>query len=463
MKESMSMSNQVSPGVVSAQRRSILMRIHFWSALIASPFALVAAITGLIYVFVPQIEAALYGHLDNVTPSSIVRPLDHAVDAAKKNAPEGWILHSVVPMHGPNDSTRVAFMPPATERKKDGGGHGSHGGGATPAKDKSDFLRPNFGVPMKAVVVYVNPYTAEVLGSLPQSERFSNWSRKLHSNYLQNDGWRWLIELAASWLMVMLVTGLYLWWPRTPQPFVPQAKVKGRASWMQWHTFVGVSLSVMSAVILTTGLTWSKQAGDQIRWARDAAGQASPRIPATFKSNPNDGAKVLTWEDAMQAVRREAPDVQMQLMPPKGSEGYWRANQIDRDQPDRRFDLLLDAYSGERLYFSGWADQTAFGKATAIGIPFHRGEFGVWNQALLFVFGVGVIFSIVSGWGMYFKRRRQGQSILPMVMKGAWRVVPLGAWLGGAFMLLAMPLLAISALGVMVLEGAIALNRQPNR
>jgi hypothetical protein len=50
-----------------------------------------------------------------------------------------------------------------------------------------------------------------------------------------------------------------------------------------------------------------------------------------------------------------------------------------------------------------------------------------------------------------------------MVMKGAWRVVPLGAWLGGAFMLLAMPLLAISALGVMVLEGAIALNRQPNR
>jgi uncharacterized iron-regulated membrane protein len=115
------------------------------------------------------------------------------------------------------------------------------------------------------------------------------------------------------------------------------------------------------------------------------------------------------------------------------------------------------------LYFSGWADQTVFGKATAIGIPFHRGEFGVWNQALLFVFGVGVIFSIVSGWGMYFKRRRQGQSILPMVMKGAWRVVPLGAWLGGAFMLLAMPLLAISALGVMVLEGAIALNRQPNR
>jgi uncharacterized iron-regulated membrane protein len=436
------------------------MRIHFWAALIASPFALIATITGLIYVFVPQVESVLHGHLDHVTPAAQIRPLDDAIEAAKRDAPEGWTLNSVSPMHEPTDSVEVAFMPPPSEKKMSGGGgHGSHGSAAPVAKEKQDFLRPNFGIPMKSTVVYVNPYTAEVLGSLPQAERFSNWSRKLHSNYLQNDGWRWLIELAASWLMVMLVTGIYLWWPRTPQPFVPQANFKGRPSWMQWHTFVGVTLSVMSAVILTTGLTWSKQAGDQIRWARDATGQASPRIPAHFKSSASEGSRVLTWEQAMQAVRRESPDVQMLLMPPKGPEGYWRANQLDRDQPDRRFDLLLDAYSGERLYFSGWSEQTAFGKATAIGIPFHRGEFGWWNQALLFVFGVGVLFSIVSGWVMYFKRRKQGLSGLPSVMKGSWKSVPWAAWLGGAFMLVAMPLLAMSAAVVVLIEGVIALKR----
>jgi len=456
----MSNLNQVSPGVLRAQRRSLLMRIHFWSALIASPFALIATITGLIYVFVPQVESVLHGHLDHVTPAAQIRLLDDAIEAAKREAPEGWTLNSVSPMHEPTDSVKVAFMPPPSEKKMSGGGgHVSHGGTAPVAKEKQDFLRPNFGIPMKSTVVYVNPYTAEVLGSLPQAERFSNWSRKLHSNYLQNDSWRWLIELAASWLMVMLVTGMYLWWPRTPQPFVPQAKVKGRPSWMQWHTFIGVSLSVMSAVILMTGLTWSKQAGDQIRWARDATGQASPRIPAHFKSSASDGSRVLTWEQAMQAVRRESPDVQMLLMPPKGPEGFWRANQLDRDQPDRRFDLLLDAYSGERLYFSGWGEQTAFGKATAIGIPFHRGEFGWWNQALLFVFGVGVLFSIVSGWVMYFKRRKQGLSGFPAVMKGAWKSVPWTAWLGGAFMLVAMPLLAMSAAVVVLMEGVIALKR----
>jgi uncharacterized iron-regulated membrane protein len=169
---------------------------------------------------------------------------------------------------------------------------------------------------------------------------------------------------------------------------------------------------------------------------------------------------MLSWQSALEAVRREAPEVQIQLMSPKGPEGYWRANQMDRDQPDRRFDLLLDAYSGERLYLSGWAEQTAFGKATAIGIPFHRGEFGVWNQVLLFVFGVGVVFSIVSGWTMYFQRRSQGLRGMPAVMKGAGKSVPWGAWLGGAFMLVAMPLLAISATAVLLVEGVIALKNR---
>jgi uncharacterized iron-regulated membrane protein len=140
------------------------------------------------------------------------------------------------------------------------------------------------------------------------------------------------------------------------------------------------------------------------------------------------------------------------LMAPNGPEGVWRANQMDKGDPTQRFDLLLDAYSGQKLYYSGWADQTAFGKATAIGIPFHRGEFGVWNQLLLFVFGVGILFSLVSGWVMFFKRRATGAPVWPAVLPGAWRTVSPWAWVCSVFMLLAMPVLAMSALPVAVIE-----------
>lgn len=450
----MSTSIQTTEGVVRAQRRSLVMRIHFWAALIASPFALVAAMTGLIYVFAPQVERMLHGHLDHVVASAQTLSLDQSVNAAKNAAPEGWRLHSVAPMHAETDAVRVIFTRAQPDGKANASGHGGHGGSTVSvAPEKAAFLRPNFGIPSSALVVYVNPYTAEVLGSLPQAERFSNWSRKLHSNYLQNDSWRWLIELAASWLMVMLITGIYLWWPTAKQAFIPEPDAKGRMAWKQWHAFVGLSLSVMSAVILTTGLTWSKQAGEQIRWARDVTAQTPPRIPAHFKSTPVEEKSMLSWEQAFQAVKQAAPDTSMQLMPPKGPEGFWRANQIDSDQPTRRFDLLLDMYSGETLYFSGWDQQTLFGKATAIGIPFHRGEFGVWNQALLFVFGVGIVFSIISGWMMYFKRRQQGMRGLPEVMAGAWKSMSIGAWLATVVMMVAMPLLAMSAAVVVLIEG----------
>ena len=444
---------------LSARRRSLLWRVHFWSALIASPFVLVACLTGLLYVFTPQIERYLHGHLDTVVPQEQVRPLDDAVAAAIKVMPEGWSMHSVIPAFEKDDSVRVAFTAPMQEKAK-GGGHSGHGAGPVPGasaganktEGKPQFLRPNFGIPSRAEVVYVNPYTAEVIGQLKESDRFATWARKLHSSLLQGDSWRWMIELAASWTMVMLVTGVFLWWPVAGQSGLPQKDAKGRIAWRQWHSFIGVALGLITFVILATGLTWSQNAGSQIKWARDATGQTPPRIPAKFNSNPTEGAKVLSWEQAVAAVRRQTPEVAMMIMAPKGPEGVWRANQIDRGDPTKRFDILLDAYSGEKLFYTGWSDQTAFGKATAIGIPFHRGEFGIWNQVLLFVFGAGILFSLVSGWVMFFKRRKSGTAIWPVLLPGAWRSVSFWAWLGGAVMLLAMPVLAMSAVPVAAIE-----------
>jgi uncharacterized iron-regulated membrane protein len=450
-----------SLALIQSHRRSLLWRLHFWSALIASPFVLVACLTGLLYVFTPQIEGSLHGHLDTVQPQAQARTLDEVVLVARQAAPQGWSLHSVVPALDADDSVRVAFTPPMQDKAKAGGhgGHGGHGGSgasAGAAEAKPQFLRPNFGIPARAVVVYVNPYTAEVLGQLKESERFATWARKLHSSLLQGDGWRWMIELAASWTLVMLVTGVYLWWPRPGQSGLPQAGAKGRTAWRQWHAFLGVALGLISLVILTTGLTWSQYAGSQVKWARDATGQTPPRIPAGFNSTPSENAKPLSWEQAVTAIRREAPAVSMMVMAPKGPDGVWRANQMDKGDPTKRFDLLLDAYTGQRLYYSGWAEQTAFGKATAIGIPFHRGEFGWWNQAILLVFGLGVLFSLVSGWIMFFKRRGPGSRFFPTVPAGAWRSVSPWAWGGGLLMLVAMPVLAVSAVPVALAEGWMA-------
>jgi uncharacterized iron-regulated membrane protein len=438
-----------------AQRRSLFWRIHFWAALIASPFALLATLTGILYIFTPQVEAKLYGHLEQVAPSGTMLPLDQLVDIAKDNAPAGLVLHSVVPPFAASDVLKLTFSPPG----KAAGGHEGHQHAGSKAATSAP---PAFGAPSSSVVLYLHPYTGQVLGSLAPQERFGNWAKKLHSSLLQNDGWRWMIELAASWLMVMLLTGVWLWWPRNGAKVLPSGSARGRAAWRQWHAFLGVVFGVMSLIILATGLTWSKYAGDQIRHLRDVTGQASPQAPADLRSAHSEQPQ-LGWQAAWDVARIRAPQLPLLLTPPADAHGVWKVGASDRSQPAKRFDLLLDAYSGQTLYYAGWDKQTAFGKATAVGIPFHRGEFGWWNQALLLVFGLGILFSLVSGWVMYLKRRKPGSLALPPLPAGAWRSASPAAWLSALGLCALMPLLAVSAAALIVLEIILAASarKQP--
>jgi uncharacterized iron-regulated membrane protein len=122
----------------------------------------------------------------------------------------------------------------------------------------------------------------------------------------------------------------------------------------------------------------------------------------------------------------------------------------------------LDAYSGKVLFYSSWKDQTLFGKATAIGIPFHRGEFGIWNQFLLFIFGAGVLFSMTTGWIMVLKRLRKGASVFLVIEKNAWRSIPIWTVIPFVALLWLIPLLVIGVVFILCIELIFVLikNRQ---
>jgi uncharacterized iron-regulated membrane protein len=434
-------SGRTTLAELSARRRSLAMRLHCWAALIASPFILVATLTGLVYVFTPQVEARLYAHLDHVAPAGALLPLDQSVAAAQAAAGSGLELRSVIAPFGAGDAVKVSFEP---ARAQAAGAH-HHAAASTQG------ARP--------VTVFVDPHGAQVLGRQAAGERFSEWARTLHSRLLQGDGWRWMIELGASWLLVMLLTGVILWWPGAGQSGLPRRGKTGRAAWRQWHAFAGVALGLLSLVMVATGITWSQYAGTQVRKLRDAAGQAAPQAPRHLHSAPLAGAAPLDWQGAWRQARAVAPNLPLQLTPPQGPLGVWRVSGVDRAQPTQRIELVLDAYSGRTLYRAGWDAQSAFGKATAVGIPFHRGEFGPWNQAVLFLFGAGVLFSLVSGWVMFFKRRRPGPLGLPPLLAGSWRAVSPAALASAVALCLLMPLLALSGAVVLLLEWCVLKNR----
>ena len=119
---------------VLAQRKSLFWRIHLWAAFLATPFALVGALTGILYIFTPQIEAALHGHLDRVTPVGTPLKLDALVALAQQAAPKGAALRYVVTPEMPDESVRVYFSAAQTKPAAPAGDHARRSGQSRSAR-----------------------------------------------------------------------------------------------------------------------------------------------------------------------------------------------------------------------------------------------------------------------------------------------------------------------------------------
>jgi uncharacterized iron-regulated membrane protein len=426
----------------------LLWRLHFWAGLIGAPIVLFAALTGLLYVFTPQIEAWRHADLDRVPVGSAPRPLDEQVAAVREAFPDAP-LRFVVPSYRPGDSTQVHLRrePSAAEA------HGEHAGhGGAPGSDGHDRGLPS------GSIAYVDPYAARVLGRLDEMERFGIWAKKLHSSALQGDGWRWLLELGASWMLVLFATGLTLWWPRSQAGGGPGWRAllprlgRGRRSWRDLHATVAIALGLLLSVVLVTGLTWTKYSGDNFRKMQAALDQAAPKPNRSLQSVPREGLARLRWQEAYDHALALGPDIAMQITPPATIDGTWRIENFDRSQPNRRFIQVLDAYSGEPLFRSDWTELPLLSKATAIGIPFHRGEFGVWNQVLLALAALAAVFSVLSGLVMWWLRRPRGKLAAPRLNASDVRHAPLWVWPVAAALGWALPVFGWSLAVLTVLE-----------
>jgi len=96
--------------------------------------------------------------------------------------------------------------------------------------------------------VYLNPYTGEMLGTLSVEHRFMQVDRMLHRKLLLGKPGELLMELAACWTLVMIGTGIALWWPRETTTLRaalwPRFALKDRALWKNVHAVLGIWLAL---------------------------------------------------------------------------------------------------------------------------------------------------------------------------------------------------------------------------
>lgn len=166
------------PATAAAYR--MLWRWHFYAGLFVMPFLIVLAVTGTIYCFQPQIEPLLYPHLLRVKPAGQPLGADALLQRARAAAPDGAVATTYAIPARPDASTEFVFRLPS--------GH-------------SDS-------------VYLDPYSGEILGSLSVENRLMKQVRMIHRALLAGKPGELLMELAGCWTLVMIATGLAMWWPR---------------------------------------------------------------------------------------------------------------------------------------------------------------------------------------------------------------------------------------------------------
>jgi len=97
-----------------------------------------------------------------------------------------------------------------------------------------------------------------------------------------------IVELAACWALVLIVTGLYLWWPRGRGGFggilYSRLGARGRLFWRDLHAVIGVWSVAFIAFLLLTGLPWAGIQGDLLNRGTAALGIGYPASNRTHNA-----------------------------------------------------------------------------------------------------------------------------------------------------------------------------------
>jgi uncharacterized iron-regulated membrane protein len=425
--------------------RPVVLRIHFYAGVLVAPFLAVLCLTGLAYVFSPQLDDLVYGHELLVGEhTGAPRPLDEQIAAATAAHPEGAVT-SVAVDSDPGRTTGVVMAVPGLPE---------------------DVER----------TVYVDPYTAGVRGALDtwwDSPPLQTTLDSLHRNLLLGEPGRIYSELAASWLWVLVLGGLALWVGRRRSRrraalHPPRGGRPGRARLLGWHGAVGLWVAVALLFISATGLTWSQFAGERFTSLVVALDGSTPELAAA-PVPAGSGAPVST-QTVLDTARGAGLAGPLKITLPDGPTAPVQVAETARDWPVQRDAVAVDPGTGAVTEALRWADFPLMAKLTRIGVLAHMGTlFGLPNQLALAAMALGLLALLGWGYRMWWHRRptRDGRArftalaprgvLRALSQPAAFAVVVLTVAVGWLLPLLGISLLAFLAADA--LAAAIARRR----
>jgi uncharacterized iron-regulated membrane protein len=351
--------------------RNALFQIHLWAGIILGLYFVVIGLTGTLIVYKKELERAMIPHLIRVEPQPQRASFQAMYDSVRRAYPQAGISNVFLYPEGVSWSFRLS------ENKE-------------------------------RVQVYVNPYTAEVLGEDRYRNKFLQWVYDLHVNLLAGKTGVLLNGIGGFALALMALSGIVIWWPgrrfwRTG--FVYARRAGWKRQNYDVHKLLGLSSAGFLLLLGVTGSywTWPKEYEAALAWlTRGPAKTSAPKVA------PTDPAQWQDLEAILASARAALPEGQPSLFrfAAKPGETHSLKRILPTDWRTQGDDTVyIDPATARVVHIDLHAEQPLGVRLQRDIYALHFGTFGGHGTRVLWLLiGLTPLVLFVSGLLMYWNR-----------------------------------------------------------
>ncbi|MBU3822946.1 PepSY domain-containing protein [Flavobacteriaceae bacterium XHP0103] len=400
-----------------------LWKWHFIAGLISLPFVVLLAVTGGVYLFKDTYDAPRQAHIKSIEANG--NPITYQ---------EQWDMVKANLKKQPNSMVVPANNNEATE-----------------------FVSGMFSHKNS---VFVNPYSKKITGSIGPQDSNMYAVRKLHGELLMGSFGTKIVELVASWLIVLILTGIYVFWPAKKQGikgfFTVRFKQGKRILFRDLHTVFGFWISILLLMTLAGGLPWTDVFGGNFQALQNMTNTGYPKTWDGKGIVSQVSGKPLPLDSVVAIGKKLNLEGKLNVGLPQNETGVFIVyNETFDLDAQKRF--YIDQYSGKPIMKHNWSDVGILMRARMWFMAFHQGQFGTWNLLLMLCVSILLTFVALSALVSYLKRKQVGDWGVPKVpkkFKVSYGIIAMIVILGICF-----PLFGMSVLLIVLMESLALKNK----
>lgn len=361
-----------APGFNKRQLRALTHTAHKWVGLTLGLLFALLGLTGSLLVFYPELDLALNPQRAASRPAEIsaYAPIVDILHRTEPSRPGTWRIELPTADNAPINARYYK-----------------------PVERAHRAFAP--------LIVTLDPATLRVTSQHFWGDDVFTWLYDLHYSLLLEKDGKTVLGIASLLVLILLLSGLYLWWP-APGSWKGALSIKSGAAWKRriydLHAKPGVYSLLLVGTLTATGLLLVVPG-----WFTPGIEYLSPLAHLYHgKGKQPPQARKINADEAVRIALARFPSAQVRwIHTPDPAQGYWRIQMRQAGEPNQRFprtNVWIDAATGDILAIRAPQQNSAGDTLMDWLHPLHNGEaFGLPGRIIAFACGLLPLLALVTG------------------------------------------------------------------